>query len=69
MALLYRLLRSDSLSFADADIPERPGVYVIYDGSERPYYVGQSRTCAGASSSTTGAGTARRTSSAASWRG
>jgi hypothetical protein len=43
MALLYRLLRSDSFSFANADIPPRPGVYVIYDGSECPYYVGQSR--------------------------
>jgi excinuclease UvrABC nuclease subunit len=43
MASLHRLLRSDSLSFAHADIPPRPGIYVIYDGSERPYYVGQSR--------------------------
>lgn len=43
MASLRHLLRSASLSFANAEIPASPGVYIIYDGSERPYYVGQSR--------------------------
>jgi excinuclease UvrABC nuclease subunit len=43
MASLCHLLRSASLSFANAEIPERPGIYVNYDGSRQPYYVGQSR--------------------------
>jgi len=42
MRSLYRLLGSTPLSFADADIPERPGIYVIYGIAEQPYYIGQS---------------------------
>ena len=43
MAALCHLLRSSPFSFASADIPDRPGVYVICDVTGRPYYIGQSR--------------------------
>jgi hypothetical protein len=42
MRSLSRLLGSWPSSFADAEVPERPGIYVIFDGSGQPCYVGQS---------------------------
>ena len=39
---LSHLLSSAPSSFANADIPERPGIYVIYDCAGQPYYIGQS---------------------------
>jgi len=42
MRSLCSLLSSTPSSFANADIPERPGIYVIYGGAGQPYYIGQS---------------------------
>lgn len=43
MASLRHLLSAAPFSFVNADIPERPGIYVIHDGAGQAYYVGQSR--------------------------
>jgi excinuclease UvrABC nuclease subunit len=43
MASLRRLLSARPFTFTSVEVPERPGIYVIYDGGGRPCYVGQSR--------------------------
>ena len=42
MASLRCLLSARPFTFAGAEVPERPGIYVIYGGGY-PYYVGQSK--------------------------
>jgi hypothetical protein len=42
MRSLSHLLGSAPSSFANADIPERPGIYVIFDCAGQPCYIGQS---------------------------
>ena len=43
MASLRCLLNARPLAFTSVEVPERPGIYVIYDGGGSPCYVGQSR--------------------------
>jgi len=43
MASLRCLLSARPFAFTGAEVPERPGIYVIYDGGGYPYCVGQSK--------------------------
>jgi len=43
MASLRCLLSARPFPFTGAEVPERPGIYVIYDGGGYAYYVGQSK--------------------------
>jgi excinuclease UvrABC nuclease subunit len=43
MASLRRLMSARPFTFTSVEVPERPGIYVIYDGGGHPCYVGQSR--------------------------
>jgi excinuclease UvrABC nuclease subunit len=43
MASLRDLLSARPFLFTNTDVPDRPGIYIIYDGGGHPCYVGQSR--------------------------